>query len=215
MLSYQKIGKRIFDVIVSSLLLVILSPLLIFLSMLVRIKFGSPIFFKQIRPGYQGKPFTIYKFRSMKQTYDLNGNLLPDEERMCSFGNFLRNLSLDELPELINVIKGDMSLVGPRPLLMEYLSYYTPKQARRNEIKPGITGWAQVKGRNLLSWDEKFNFDVWYVDHVNFLLDLKILFLTVYKVFKRQGIHAPGYSTMPMFYGDQNNIQSEQQSINE
>jgi lipopolysaccharide/colanic/teichoic acid biosynthesis glycosyltransferase len=163
---------------------------------------GRPIFFKQIRPGLRGNPFLIYKFRTMLDLRDENGNLLPDEKRLTKIGKFLRNTSLDELPELWNVLKGDMSLVGPRPLLMEYLGRYTPEQARRHNVKPGITGWAQINGRNAISWDEKFKLDVWYVDNWNIFLDLKIIFITLIKVIKREGISAEGHATMPEFKGN-------------
>lgn len=199
MFIYQKIVKRFFDLMVSIILLIFLTPLLIILSILIRIKLGKPCIFKQERPGHLGKTFTLYKFRTMKNTFDETGKLYPDAERLTSFGNLLRKLSLDELPELINVIKGDMSLVGPRPLLIEYLDHYTPNQARRHLVKPGITGWAQVCGRNGLSWDEKFKCDVWYVDNLNFFQDLKIIFMTIQVIFKRKGIHADGHVTMPKF----------------
>ncbi|GAA4018262.1 sugar transferase [Deinococcus rubellus] len=171
------------------------------LTLLVRFKLGSPIFFSQQRPGLRGKPFTMYKFRTMRDATDTQGQPLPDSERLTPLGRFLRSSSLDELPELFNVLRGDMSLVGPRPLLMEYLPRYTPQQARRHEVRPGITGWAQVNGRNAISWEEKFNLDVWYVDNRSFALDLKILWLTVLKVFKREGINAVGEATMPVFSG--------------
>ena len=176
---YRRIGKRILDLIAVTTALIILSPVLAFLALLVRARLGPPILFRQQRPGLYGRPFTLYKFRSMTDARDEQGNLLPDGERLTRFGKWLRSTSLDELPELFNVLKGHMSLVGPRPLLMEYLPLYTPEQARRHEVKPGITGWAQVNGRNAISWEEKFKLDVWYVDHVSFWLDLKILALTV------------------------------------
>jgi len=162
---------------------------------------GMPIFFKQLRPGLKGNPFVIYKFRTMLDLRDENGNLFPDEKRLTTIGKFLRKTSLDELPELWNVLKGDMSLVGPRPLRMEYLDRYTPEQARRHEVKPGITGWAQVNGRNAISWEEKFKLDVWYVDNWNILLDIKIICLTILKVLKGEGISAEGHATMPEFKG--------------
>lgn len=160
---------------------------------------GRPIFFKQVRPGLYGKPFVLYKFRTMLDLRDQTGKMLPDERRLTSFGRWLRSTSLDELPVLFNVLKGDMSLVGPRPLLMEYLDRYTPEQARRHEVKPGITGWAQINGRNAISWEEKFALDVWYVDNWSLLLDFRIIFLTILKVLKHEGISADGYATMPEF----------------
>ena len=170
----------------------------------MRLKLGSPVVFSQKRPGLHGKPFTMYKFRTMRDAVDNHGQQLPDSERMTPMGRFLRASSLDELPELFNVLRGDMSLVGPRPLLMEYLDRYTPQQARRHEVRPGITGWAQVNGRNAISWEQKFELDVWYVDNRSFALDLKILWLTVQKVFKREGISAAGEATMPKFMGRTN-----------
>lgn len=195
--------KRIFDIIASFIGLLILSPVLFLLAIMVRIKHGSPILFKQTRPGKDGKPFTFYKFRTMSNEADEDGNLLPDEERLTAFGTFLRKTSLDELPSLFNVLKGDMSLVGPRPLLMQYLPLYNNFQKRRHEVKPGITGWAQINGRNALSWPKKFELDVWYVDNQSFWLDLKILFITVYKVFKREGISAEGEATVEYFKGNE------------
>jgi sugar transferase EpsL len=162
---------------------------------------GSPVFFQQRRPGLGGRPFPIYKFRTMNQARDAQGSLLPDAQRLARFGRFLRSTSLDKLPELFNVLRGDMSLVGPRPLLMEYLPRYTLEQARRHEVKPGITGWAQVNGRNAISWEQKFKLDVWYVDNCSLWLDLKILALTVIQVFQRKGISAGGHATMPVFEG--------------
>jgi sugar transferase EpsL len=196
--------KRIFDFIASLMGLIVLSPLLVLLSFIVLLKHGSPILFKQIRPGKDGNPFTFYKFRTMINEMEEDGNLLPDKDRLTNFGSFLRKNSLDELPSLFNVIKGDMSLVGPRPLLMQYLPLYNKYQNRRHEVKPGITGWAQVNGRNSLSWSKKFQLDVWYVANQSFWLDLKILFLTVYKVFKREGISAEGEATMKPFTGNKN-----------
>lgn len=183
------------------LILTIFSPVIVILSILVRIKLGSPIIFKQVRPGLNGCPFQMYKFRTMTDERDANGDLLPDAVRLTSFGRFLRSTSLDELPELWNVLKGEMSLVGPRPLLMEYLPRYTTEQARRHKVRPGITGWAQINGRNAIGWDEKFKLDVWYVDNQSLWLDLKILLLTVKKVFVREGISAEGEATMPKFTG--------------
>lgn len=181
--------------------LLLCAPILAVIALLVRLKLGSTVLFRQQRPGLHGKPFTLYKFRTMTNARDANGNLLPDADRLTNFGRFLRRTSLDELPELINVLKGDMSLVGPRPLLMHYLDRYTPEQARRHEVQPGITGWAQINGRNAVSWEEKFRLDVWYVDHVSFWLDLKILFLTAWKVLRKEGISQAGYATMPEFFG--------------
>jgi len=194
--------KRLFDITVSASLLVVLSPLLILLAMLVRVKLGSPVLFRQTRPGKDAKPFRMLKFRTMTDARGPDGALLPDAERLTSFGRFLRSTSLDELPELWNVLKGDMSLVGPRPLLMEYLPLYSPEQARRHEVRPGITGWAQVNGRNELSWEEKFDLDVWYVDNRSFRLDLKILSLTVKKVCAREGITGEGVATVENFKGN-------------
>jgi sugar transferase EpsL len=199
MSNYQRFGKRMMDIIISTFLLVLLIPCFCILFILIRIKLGNPIIFKQERPGYLGKIFTLYKFRTMRDAFDDANRPLPDAKRITSFGNFLRQMSLDELPGLINVIRGEMSLIGPRPLLKEYLAHYTAEQARRHLVKPGITGWTQISGRNELSWEEKFKLDVWYVDNMNFLLDLKILFTTVYVVIKRQGVNAKGHITMPKF----------------
>ncbi|AAM23931.1 lipopolysaccharide/colanic/teichoic acid biosynthesis glycosyltransferase [Caldanaerobacter subterraneus subsp. tengcongensis MB4] len=193
--------KRLIDIFVSLFLLIILSPFLVIISLIVFVAMGPPVIYKQTRAGFKGKPFTIYKFRTMTNEKDEYGNLLPDEKRLTKMGKFLRSTSLDELPELFNVLKGDMSLVGPRPLLMEYLNYYTEEQMRRHDVKPGITGWAQVNGRNSLSWEEKFKLDVWYVDNWSLWLDFKILFLTLIKVIKREGLSAEGYATMPKFTG--------------
>jgi lipopolysaccharide/colanic/teichoic acid biosynthesis glycosyltransferase len=194
--------KRLFDFFISLAALLLLSPVLLLLALLLRVKIGSPIFFTQTRPGLHGKTFTMIKFRTMTNARGADGALLPDAERLTRFGRFLRATSLDELPELWNVLKGDMSLVGPRPLLMEYLPLYSPEQARRHDVRPGITGWAQVNGRNAISWDEKFKLDVWYVDHQSIWLDVKILFLTVQRVFQRHGISADGYDTAPPFKGN-------------
>lgn len=193
--------KRVFDFIVSLIALIILSPFLLVLAVLVLIKFGSPIFFTQVRPGKDAKPFRLIKFRSMTNERDDKGNLLPNEQRMTEFGRWLRSTSLDELPELINVLKGDMSFVGPRPLLMEYVPLYNEFQKRRMEVRPGITGWAQINGRNALTWEQKFELDVWYVDNRSFWLDIKILFLTLYKVIKREGIAHQNDVAMPRFRG--------------
>lgn len=193
--------KRLFDISVSGIGLVLLSPLLLAVALLVRAKLGSPVLFRHRRPGLHGRLFTMLKFRTMTGAVGSDGALLPDAERLTPFGRFLRRTSLDELPELWNVLIGDMSLVGPRPLLIEYLPLYTPEQARRHDVRPGLTGWAQVNGRNALSWDEKFALDLWYVEHQSFALDLKILWRTIFKVFARQGISAEGEATMPRFEG--------------
>ena len=178
-------------------------PLLGVVALLVRWKLGTPIFFRQTRPGLGGQPFQMMKFRSMTDARDAAGNLLPDADRLPAFGRWLRASSMDELPELFNVLKGDMSLVGPRPLLMQYLPLYSPRQARRHEVRPGITGWAQINGRNAIAWEEKFELDVWYVEHCSFWLDLKILALTAFSLFRRHGISAPGSATAPEFSGNQ------------
>jgi lipopolysaccharide/colanic/teichoic acid biosynthesis glycosyltransferase len=193
--------KRLFDILLVASILFIGAPVFCCLIVMVRYKLGAPVFFRQIRPGRRGHPFEMVKFRTMRGDRDDNGDLLPDAERLTSFGKFLRSSSLDELPELWNVLKGDMSLVGPRPLLMEYLPLYTEEQMRRHEVKPGVTGWAQINGRNAISWDEKFKLDVWYVDNSSFWLDLKILFMTVRKVLVREGISANNDATMPVFKG--------------
>ncbi len=197
----MSVSKRIFDLLVTILGLVITLPLLFIVSLLVWIFLGTPILFLQKRPGFKGRPFTTLKFRTMTERKGSDGKLLPDSERLTSFGRFLRSTSLDDLPQLWNVLTGEMSLVGPRPLLMGYLDRYTPEQMRRHDVLPGITGWAQIHGRNILDWDEKFRLDVWYVDHRSFWLDLKILFLTPWKVFKREGISQPGQATAEEFKG--------------
>jgi sugar transferase EpsL len=194
-------GKRVFDLVVASTGLVVLTPVLAVAAIAVRVRLGSPVLFRQERPGQHGRPFVIYKLRTMTDARDAAGRTLADDERLTSLGRFLRATSLDELPELWNVIKGDMSLVGPRPLLMRYLALYNETEARRHEVKPGITGWAQVKGRNSLTWAEKFALDVWYVDHRSFALDLQILAITVLKVLRRDGISAEAHATMPIFTG--------------
>ena len=193
--------KRLFDVVVSACALLVLALPLLVVIWMVRRKLGSPVFFAQVRPGMHGKPFKMVKFRSMTSERGTDGELLPDAVRLTPFGRILRSTSLDELPELWNVLKGDMSLVGPRPLLMEYLPLYSPEQARRHEVRPGITGWAQVNGRNAISWEDKFKLDVWYVDHCSLWLDIKILWLTVKKVLVREGISAAGEATMGKFTG--------------
>lgn len=198
--------KRLFDIVAAGLALVTALPLLAVMALLVRVKMGAPVLFRQTRPGLHGKPFHMLKFRSMRDAYDRDGVPLADADRITGFGRFLRSTSLDELPGLLSVLKGDMSLVGPRPLLMEYLPLYSPQQARRHDVRPGITGWAQVNGRNALSWDEKFALDLWYVEHRSFMLDLKILLLTVRKVLVRDGISAAGEATMPKFTGSETRL---------
>ncbi len=194
-------AKRLFDLLLTLPALLLLSPLMGGLAVLVWAFHGRPILFRQVRPGYRGRPFTLYKFRTMTDARDAAGRLLPDAQRLTRFGRFLRATSLDELPELFNVLRGEMSLVGPRPLLMQYLERYTPEQARRHEVYPGITGWAQVNGRNALTWEDKFRLDVWYVDHWSLALDVKILFITLWKVLRREGISQPGHATAEEFMG--------------
>ena len=193
--------KRAFDVVAAAATLAILAAPMLAIAGAVRICLGKPVLFTQLRPGRHGIPFRLIKFRTMREAVDAEGRALPDEERLTRLGQFLRAASLDELPELWNVLRGDMSLVGPRPLLMEYLPLYTPEQARRHEVRPGITGWAQINGRNSLSWEEKFELDVWYVDHASFWLDLKIIALTVWKTLRCDGINQAGHATMPDFMG--------------
>ncbi|ELP5730598.1 sugar transferase [Vibrio vulnificus] len=195
--------KRLFDFLVSLTALILLSPIIALVAWKIRKNLGSPVLFRQTRPGLNGKPFEMVKFRTMKDALDAQGNPLPDSERMTPFGDKLRNSSLDELPELWNVLKGEMSLVGPRPLLMQYLPLYSPEQARRHEVRPGVTGWAQINGRNAISWEEKFKLDVWYVDNRSFWLDFKILLLTVKKVFVKEGISADGHVTIAPFTGQE------------
>ncbi|HBH37853.1 MAG TPA: sugar transferase [Curvibacter sp.] len=195
-------AKRSMDVLVAGMALVLLALPLLLLGSMVRLKLGSPVLFRQVRPGLYGRPFMMVKFRTMTDERGADDDLLPDAQRLTAFGRFLRASSLDELPELWNVLRGEMSLVGPRPLLMEYLPLYSPEQARRHEVRPGITGWAQVNGRNALSWEERFKLDVWYVDHRSLWLDLRILWLTVRKVIVREGISAQGEATMPRFTGN-------------
>jgi len=194
-------AKRFMDLAIAIPLVVLLLPVMVGIAIAILITMGRPVIFKQVRPGLQGRPFTMYKFRTMTDARDHEGKLLPDAERLTKLGRFLRSTSLDELPELINVIKGDMSLVGPRPLLMQYLPLYTAEQARRHEVRPGITGWAQVNGRNAIAWEEKFKLDVWYVDNWSLWLDLKILLLTVWKVLVREGISQEGEATTRYFTG--------------
>ena len=208
---YRAFGKRFCDVAISLFLLVLLSFPLLFLVLAVRLFLGSPVFFRQERPGRGGKIFRLIKFRTMSDRRDGEGNLLPDAERLTRFGNFLRRTSLDELPELLNVLKGEMSLVGPRPLLVKYLPLYSPEQARRHLVRPGITGWAQVHGRNAITWEEKFRFDVWYVEHLSFCLDLRIIVMTLVQACRREGISAAGCATMPEFKGSKESSDSPRQ----
>jgi lipopolysaccharide/colanic/teichoic acid biosynthesis glycosyltransferase len=198
---YRRWGKRAFDAVASATALTLLWPVLAVVSVLVRVLLGSPVLFRQERPGYHGRLFTLLKFRSMIAASDETGRTLPDEARLTRFARALRSTSLDELPELWNVLCGDMSLVGPRPLLKQYLERYTPEQARRHDVKPGMTGWAQVNGRNTLSWEDRFTLDVWYTDHLSCWLDLKIVALTLWKILVREGISSPGLATMHEFYG--------------
>jgi lipopolysaccharide/colanic/teichoic acid biosynthesis glycosyltransferase len=201
----EKLAKRVIDIFGAVCGLFLCLPLFIIIALLVRIDSSGPVLFRQERPGLHGIPFVIYKFRTMKEIYDDDGLLLSDEQRLARLGRFLRTTSIDELPELINVLKGDMSLVGPRPLLMEYLDRYTQEQARRHEVKPGITGYAQINGRNTLTWEDKFKLDVWYVDNYSLWLDIKILWMTFIKVLRREGISADGHATMPKFMGSGKN----------
>jgi lipopolysaccharide/colanic/teichoic acid biosynthesis glycosyltransferase len=194
--------KNVFDKLLALLLIMIFSPIYIIVSLMILLKMGKPIFFRQQRPGLDGKIFGIYKFRTMTNEKDGNGKLLPDEDRLVGIGKFIRSTSLDELPQLFNVLKGEMSFVGPRPLLVEYLERYNAEQKRRHDIKPGITGWAQVNGRNAISWEEKFKLDVWYVENQSFLLDMKILWMTFLKVIKRSDISQQGQATMEVFKGE-------------
>jgi lipopolysaccharide/colanic/teichoic acid biosynthesis glycosyltransferase len=196
------ITKRLFDIIFSLTVIIFLSPIMLCIAILMRITMGKGIFFRQQRPGLKGKPFYMVKFRTMSNATDLKGNLLPDKDRLTSFGNLLRKTSLDELPEFFNVLKGDMSIVGPRPLLMCYLDRYTNEQMRRHDVLPGITGWAQIHGRNTISWEQKFDLDLWYVDHQSFLLDLHIIVLTIKKTLLRSDINQEGSATMEPFMGD-------------
>lgn len=198
---YQRFEKRLFDLLVTVSLLILLSPLMLIIGLWSYLLMGKPLLFRQVRPGLRGQPFTIYKFRTMHDLKDPQGRPLPDAERLNRFGTVLRRTSMDELPEFWNVLRGDMSLVGPRPLLPEYLPRYTTFQRRRHEVKPGITGWAQVNGRNALSWEQKFEFDVWYADHQSLALDLRILGLTLLTVLLRKGIHHDSHATMPEFLG--------------
>ncbi len=196
------LSKRIFDILFSVLALVILSPVLLLTAMLIRIFLGIPVIFRQQRPGYKGQPFHIYKFRTMTDRLGPDGRLLPDAERLTPLGRFLRSLSIDEFPELFNILRGDMSLVGPRPLLMEYLPLYSPEQARRHDVVPGLTGWAQINGRNATDWPDRLAMDVWYVDHWSFWLDIRILLMTFWKALKREGVNQPGQATVEYFKGN-------------
>lgn len=195
------LSKRLLDLLLTIPGLVLVSPVLLLIALMVRIIHGKPVLFRQLRPGYRGQPFYVYKFRTMTEDHDEVGNLLPDTHRLTALGRFLRTTSLDELPELFHVLAGKMSLVGPRPLLMQYLDLYTPEQARRHDVLPGITGWAQVNGRNAITWEDKFRFDVWYVDNWSLWLDIKILAVTLWKVLKREGISQPGRATADEFMG--------------
>lgn len=197
--------KRILDFFFALLLLIILSPIMLISAIFIKLDTKGPALFKQDRPGKNGKIFTIYKFRTMRIEKELNGRLLSDMERMTKVGAILRNLSIDELPQLFNILRGEMSFIGPRPLLVEYLQYYTPEQMRRHEVLPGITGWAQINGRNAISWEDKFKLDVWYVDHISFMLDMKIFLLTLQKLLNREGINNSSQETMPIFKGTTEN----------
>ena len=195
------LSKRLLDLALTIPLLILISPLLLVIALLVLIFHGRPVLFRQLRPGYRGQPFYVYKFRTMTEDHDEQGNLLPDTHRLTRLGSFLRTWSLDELPEFFHVLSGKMSLVGPRPLLMQYLDRYEPEQARRHDVLPGITGWAQINGRNTLTWEDKFRYDVWYVENWSFWLDIKILAITFWKVIKREGINQPGRATADEFMG--------------
>ncbi len=196
-------SKRALDLIAASLGLIILSPLILLIAVLVRVRLGAPVLFRQQRPGFKERPFYIYKFRTMTDTRDAAGRLLPDSERLTGLGRWLRLWSLDELPELLNILRGEMSIVGPRPLLMEYLPLYNSEQHRRHDVVPGLTGWAQVHGRNALDWPSRFALDVWYVDHWSFWLDIRILLMTLWKVVSREGISQPGQATTEYFTGNE------------
>ena len=202
------VSKRIFDLVTTSLGLILLSPFILLTALGVGIFLGTPVLFRQQRPGYRGQPFYIYKFRTMTEASDSTGNLLPDAKRLTRLGRFLRALSLDELPELFNILRGEMSVVGPRPLLMEYLERYSAEQMRRHDVYPGLTGWAQVNGRNAITWQDKFRYDVWYVDNWSFWLDIKIILLTLWKVIKREGISQPGQATTEYFMGNSDGDQT-------
>ena len=198
---YERYIKRLLDIVLSGSALLALSPVLLVTALLVRSRLGSPVIFRQARPGKNGEIFHLYKFRSMTDARDERGELLPDDVRLTSFGKKLRSLSLDELPELVNILKGEMSIVGPRPLLVKYLPLYTERQSHRHDVRPGLTGWAQVNGRNAISWEEKFELDLWYVEHISFWLDVKIVFMTVMKVLRREGISSETAATMEEFRG--------------
>jgi sugar transferase EpsL len=197
----SRIVKRCIDTLVAALALLLFAPLLAGVALVVRLRMGRPVFFRQVRPGHRNKPFTLLKLRTMNSARDEQGHLLPDEQRLTKLGALLRRFSVDELPQLWNVLKGEMSLVGPRPLLMQYLERYTPEQSRRHEVKPGMTGWAQINGRNALSWEERFHLDVWYVEHCSLALDAKIIAMTIRKIFLPEGIAQSGHATMPEFMG--------------
>lgn len=197
------VAKRILDLVLTVPGLIVLAPFMLIIALLVRINLGKPVLFRQLRPGFRGKPFHVYKFRTMRDERDIDGNLLPDEQRLTKMGKILRDISLDELPELIHVLRGEMSLVGPRPLLMQYLERYSPEQARRHDVLPGITGWAQVNGRNAITWQDKFRLDIWYVDHWSLSLDVRILLMTAWKVLIREGISQPGHATAGEFMGNE------------
>ena len=199
---YERFVKRAFDIVISAAAMLLLSPLMLAVAILVRVKHGAPVIFKQERPGLNEKSFYMYKFRSMTNERDAEGKLLPDEKRLTEFGKFLRASSLDELPELWNILRGDLSLIGPRPLLVKYLPRYSERQHKRHLVRPGMTGWAQVHGRNLLSWHDKFEYDVWYAEHISFGLDVKIFFMTILKVLKSEGINSESAATMEEFRGD-------------
>ena len=196
------LNKRIFDLLAACLGVVVLWPIILVIAILVRIFIGTPVLFRQLRPGYKGRPFYIYKFRTMTEDRDADGKLLPDAVRLLPFGRFLRSLSLDELPELYNILCGEMSVVGPRPLIMEYLPLYSAEQMRRHDCLPGLTGWAQINGRNAIDWPTRFALDTWYVDHRSFWLDIKIIFLTIWKVLKRENVNQPGQATIEFFTGN-------------
>lgn len=212
MRKFQFFVKRVFDIVLALGLIILLSPVFVLLYVLVYINLGSPVIFKQVRPGKNGKLFTMYKFRSMIDKRDSNGNLLEDKDRLNSFGMKLRATSLDELPQLVNILKGEMSFIGPRPLLVEYLPLYTERQKKRHDVLPGITGWSQINGRNDLSWDEKFELDIWYVENYSLWLDMKIFFVTLIKVLKREGISQEGHVTMEKFKGKENDIEFQSQT---
>jgi sugar transferase EpsL len=207
------VSKRVFDLLAAGLGILLLSPVLLILALLVRLVHGAPVLFSQRRPGFKGAAFNLYKFRTMTNDRDQQGQLLPDAQRLTALGRALRATSLDELPELLNVLRGEMSLVGPRPLLMQYLTRYNAEQARRHDVLPGITGWAQVNGRNALTWEDKFRLDVWYVDHWSFWLDLKILVQTLLKVLRREGIDQPGYVSAEEFMGSENSAPASRKDV--